>query len=137
MAYLTAEVKTNFKPLTAAVGALTNANGKFLAYVGSKARTALRKEFLSGQEITLTKLIDDAGRRTIRSDVNKFRTQTKIYAYPVNLFENGRTLRDGRREAPKQIITKKLKGTVESRMSGYISVFEKKFIEPELREVGL
>jgi len=107
-------------------------SGGFLGMVGSRARTILKEKYLSGQELNLFtngKWGDDkdsVGRRLLASDVNKSRTETKIYSYPVNLFEKGRGLRDGSREAGKDIITGKLKQDIMSNMASYSTEYDRK-----------
>lgn len=136
MAFYNPSISIDFPTEKAAIAAITGANSKFLTLVGSRARSLLLKNYLSGQEITLTKLKDALNRRTIRSDVNRFRTQTKIYSYPVNLFEEGRRLRSGQQESGKHIIRQKLYGDVQSRMSGYIKTFENRFLNEDLKKAG-
>ena len=138
MAILRPEVSFNFEPIRQLAIVFPELNGRFLSLVGKRARTLLKDKYLSGQEITLRKFPTDArGRRTIVSDVNKRRTSVKVYSYPVNLFERGRTLRDGSREAGKFIITKKLKMSVMSGMAGYVREFETRILEPGIKKAGL
>ena len=59
---------------------------------------------------------DKSGKHTLRTRVNRAKTGGTISSYPLNLFENGRTLRSGRAEPGKYIITKKLKSQMDSRM---------------------
>jgi hypothetical protein len=107
-------------------------NGGFLGFVGARSRTLLKQQLLSGQEINVfgagkgKRTKDAIGRNLVNSDVNKTRTETKIYSYPANLFEHGRTLRDGTREQPKEIITVKLKQMVSSNMVSYTNIYEKR-----------
>jgi hypothetical protein len=113
-------------------------NGAFLQYVGGKARKHLKRAYLSGQEIDLEKYpLDSKGKNTITSNVHKSRKFTKIYSYPVNLFERGRQLRSGRQEKGKYIITKKLKRDVEMKMSSYAQFYEKSIMTGKLKDIGL
>ena len=138
MAILKADVQFNFEPIQRLIKIFPDLNGRFLSLVGKRGRTILKQRYLSGQELTLRAFPrDKKGKFTITSDVNKKRTQVKIYSYPVNLFERGRLLRSGRKEAGKFIITRKLKQDVMSRMGSYISEFENKIINPEIKKVGL
>ena len=75
---------------------------------------------------------------TIRSQDNT-RSLTNINPekVPVNLFERGRGLRSGAREPGKYIITRKLKQAVSSGMAGYVSEFERRFLNPEIKKAGL
>ena len=138
MAILKADIQFNFEPIQKLIKIFPDLNGRFLSLVGKRGRTILKQRYLSGQELTLRAFPrDKKGKFTITSDVNKKRTQVKIYSYPVNLFERGRLLRSGRKEAGKFIITRKLKQDVMSRMGSYISEFENKIINPEIKKVGL
>jgi len=112
-------------------------SGGFLAFVGKRARTILKENYLSGQELNVPGEKDKKGRYLIVSNVNKARTQTKISSYPVNLFEHGRTLRDGSREKGKKIITKGLKNDLNARMQGYASSYEKRFMNKMISKAGL
>jgi len=70
-----------------------------------------------GAPVHLTAIpTDKAGKHTIKTRVNRKKTGGSITSYPLNLFENGRTLRSGRVEPGKYIITKKLKSQMDSRM---------------------
>lgn len=138
MAVLRPEVDFNFKGIYQLVSAFPDLRGRLLALIGKRARVRLYEGYLSGQELTLRKYpVDARGRRTITSDVNRARTQVKIYSYPVNLFERGRKLRSGRKEQGKYIITRKLKGDVSGRMQSYINEWESRILEQELRKEGL
>jgi hypothetical protein len=137
MAVLRGEISFNLKPLADMARQFPSFGGRLLAFFGSKARTLLKEEYLSGQEINLNKFPRDAmGRYTITSDVNRARTSVKIYSYPVNLFEKGRRLRNGRKEPPKRIIGTKLKQAVASRSSTYVSDFENRILNPEIKKAG-
>lgn len=136
MAILKAQVQFETSALNDLAKQIPDFNGRFLALVGKRSRSLLKKQFLSGQEINLTKYpVDSKGRYTVSSDVNRRQTQTKIYSYPVNLFERGRRLRDGSKEAGKYIITKKLKQAVMMNMGGYINEFENRILQGELDKV--
>ncbi len=138
MAILKTAIHYNFRPLQELSESYPDFNGMLLAFVGSKLRLVLRKKYLSGQDIDLRAFpVDRKGRYTVNSNVDKRRRQTKISAYPINFFERGRTLRDGRKEAGTFTITKKLKQDADSRMSGYISDFETRILSKELKKLGL
>ncbi len=138
MALLRADIQFNFEGIQKLAIIYPEINGRLLALIGSRARTTLKEDFLSGQELTYKSFgRDKRNRPFITSDVNKKRTQTKIYSYPANLFEKGRLLRSGRKEAGKFIITRKLKQSVMSKMSTYVSEFENKILEPEIKKAGL
>ena len=120
MALLTVTAQADLKPIAELARLFPSFNGRYLALIGKRSRTLLKQQFLSGQELTLRAFpTDSRGRNTITSDVNKRRTQMKLYAYPLNLFELGRRLRSGKKEKGKYIITKKLKGVVENKIPSY------------------
>ena len=135
MAILKAEVEFETGFINELAKAIPQINGGFLSFVGSRARTLLKEKYLSGQEIDLSAFpTDRIGRYTVTSDVNKRQTETKIYSYPVNLFEKGRTLRDGSTEPGKYIITKKLKQSVMMGMTGYTTEYERR-IQKDLDKI--
>jgi hypothetical protein len=138
MAILRAEVTFNLEPIQRLVKVFPELNGRFLALIGKRGRTRLKEAYLSGQELNLQKFpTDRKGKNTITSDVNRKRTQVKIYSYPVNLFETGRRLRSGVREPGKFIVTQKLKQDILSRLGTYASEFESKILTPEIKRTGL
>lgn len=138
MAGITLESDFNFTPITQLAKVFPSLNGRFLSLVGKRSREVLKMKYLSGQEITLRAFpTDSKGRPTIVSDVNRKKDTVKIYSYPVNLFEKGRRLRNGQREAGKFIITKKLKQDVQVNLDKYINDFENRVLEPELDKRGL
>ena len=138
MAILRATVDFNFSPIQKLIRVFPSINGKLLAFIGKRARVMLKEKFLSGQELNLHVFPrDKAGRPTITSDVNKKRTFTKIYSFPVNLFERGRRLRSGEKEPGKFIITRKLKQAVMAKTGSYISEFETRIFQNEIDKVGL
>jgi hypothetical protein len=47
----------------------------------------------------------------------------------VNLFENGRKLRDGTKEAPKKIITGKFKSIAMSQLQGWANSAERTILD--------
>ena len=138
MAILKAEFTTNLESIRQLIQIFPELNGRFLSLVGKRGRTILKEEYLYGQDLTLKAFPKDKlGRFTITSDVNRKRTQVKIYSYPVNLFERGRMLRSGRKEPGNFIITRKLKQAIMSRMGSYVNEFEDQILNPEIRKVGL
>jgi hypothetical protein len=132
------KVSINLEPIKKLVQIFPDLRGRLLALIGSKARRALKENYLSGQELTLRAFPKDKrGRYTITSNVNKSRNQVVIYSYPVNLFEFGRKLRSGEMELGKNIITGKLKAFVMSNIGTYVKEFEDEILKPEIKAVGL
>jgi hypothetical protein len=136
MAILKAEGEFEFKEVAELAEMLPDFNGRYLAFLGSRARKLLKMNYLSGQELQLRKFpVDTIGRNTITSDVNKKQTETKVYSYPVNLFEKGRMLRDGTRQEGKFIITRKLKQDVMMNVTSYTNEFETRFLQGDLNKI--
>ena len=106
--------------------------GDLLAFIGNAGRNKLRREHLTGQDLTLrAREQDKLGRRTVNYSVNKRTSQTTITSYPVNFFEHGYLLH-GRLMPARKIITGKLKTTMAGNLQRYIDAWEninlKKFI---------
>jgi len=109
-----------------------------MAYIGQSAKRILKKKLLMGQELNLKGGInatDVLGRRMITKYVARNKQSVKISSYPVNLFENGRTLRDGKKEPGKKIITKKLKGLLNPAMQTIIKRVDKKIFQDEFDKI--
>lgn len=137
MAILKGVVDFNFKEFRELAQQFPEFGGRLLSFVGARSRTQLKEKYFSGQEITLRKFpVDSLGRYTITSDVNKTRESVKIYSYPVNLFEKGRMLRNGRKEPAKRIIGTKLKQDVASRAATWSNEFEQEVIQKEIKKAG-
>jgi hypothetical protein len=114
---------------------------EMLGRLGHQGTIYLRKELLSGQEITLKKASDEIpldfrGHRMVRHTVNKRGTHAKIYSYPVNLFEKGRGLPGGGREAGRYIITRKLKAIMQARAQADATNISSKTLESHLKRMG-
>ena len=136
MAILKFEVEYSNSTVLNLLEKVPELSGRYLSLVGKRARTLLKENYLSGQELNLKAFPEDKiGRKTVTSDVNRKRDTTKIYSYPLNLFEKGRRLRDGSKEAGKYIITKKLKQDVMARVASYTNEFEST-IQRELDILG-
>jgi len=136
MGILKFEIEYNNATVISLLKKIPELSGRYLSLIGKRARTILKENYLSGQELNLRAFPEDKiGRKTITSDVNKKRDTTRIYSYPVNLFEKGRRLRSGRKEPGKYIITKKLKQEVISGLSSYQREFETA-IQNELKALG-
>ena len=90
MARLKAEVTFNTKPIQKLIKIFPDLAGGFLALVGKRGRTILKEQLLSGQELNVfgddpNRIRGKSGKLLVTSDVNKNRTQVKIYSFPVNL----------------------------------------------------
>ncbi len=138
MALLKFEVDYNFDSIKKLAKIYPELNGRLLALIGKRARTILKEKYLSGQELKYASFgRSKKGQYLLTSDVNKKRNQVKVYSFPLNLFEKGRMLRSGEKEQGRFIITRKLKQQVMSRTSTYISEYENKILNPEIKGLGL
>ena len=110
-----------------------------MGHIGSRSKDILLRRFLSGQEIKLKDSSDSPkdkkGRRLAGYTVGKNAKHVAISSYPMNLFEKGRMLRSGRKEAGKKVITGKLKQAVMSELQGMVNEFDSKVWEKELNKV--
>lgn len=138
MAGLSVETNFDFPEIKQLIKIFPDLNGRYLAFIGSKSRSILYKEHFSGQDITLRKFPRDSkGRYTVTSDVNKKRTEVKVYSYINNLFEKGRKLRDGSVQSGNFVVTKRLKQAIMSRKAGYTTEFETRILNNELKGINL
>ena len=113
-------------------------NRSFLGRLGSRAAGYLRNDLLSGQALNLKRdELDAKGHRMVTYGVNRRKTNVRIYAYPANLFEKGRTLRDGSRESGRYIVTKQLRAIVSQRLGADIVAIEKRTYEAYFKSRGL
>jgi hypothetical protein len=69
------------------------------------------------------------GRRMITYSVGKGAKWVRVSSFPLNLFEGGRTLRGGGREAARNIIRGKLKGTFSGRIGGLVHEAENLIVD--------
>ena len=144
MARLKGSVKFKIEGFRKLLTIFPDLNGGYLAYIGKRGRQIMKNKYFAGQELDYSKQkiqqgfpIDKTGRRTITSNVNKRRRFVTLASYPMNLFERGRTLRSGRREAPKKVITGKLKREVATNMQRYATQYENRFLKKALKGMGL
>lgn len=117
------------------------AQRELLGRLGYQGTGYLREDLLSGQELNVKDMdseipTDKAGHRMVRFAVNKRGTHVKIFAYPVNLFEKGRGLRSGKREAGRYILSRKLRSIMASRMDADLAVISSKTFESRLKAMG-
>jgi len=107
-----------------------------MGYVGSEGKKRLKNRFLSGQEIDLKQYPKDIkGRRTISYSIGRNANYVKISSYPLNLFERGRTLRSGKREKGKRVITGKFKRLMMSDLRSIVNQFDTKILDKKLDKI--
>ena len=120
MSGLKADISGDFREFRQFIKTFPKLRAEMLSSVGKQARLTLKAEFLSGQELDLRRYPKDrAGRHTVSSKVQKRATKVSIWSYPVNLFENGRRLRSGKKESGKKIITVKFKNSLNGKLQSY------------------
>jgi len=108
----------------------------FMSQIARSGRLTLKGMLVGGNGlIDLQQYPKSAkGKRTIKASVLIRSGRIKFSSFPVNLFENGRKLRDGTKEAPKKIITGKFKNVAMSQLQGWANsaertIFDKAFSE--------
>ena len=107
-----------------------------LGWVGARGRSLLRRRLLSGQELNLSQYPKDKGGRGTTSYTFGGRgTFVKISSYPVNLFERGRKLRSGKKEAGRRIITQKLKSMLNSQMQTMVNQYDRTILQKEVDRI--
>lgn len=131
MAGLKIEINANLSDFRKLITAMPSLRAEFLSKIGKRGRLTLKGSLLSGQELNITKDIDSKGRHTISNKVGKLANSVAIKSYPVNLFERGRMLRNGRKESGRRIITSKLKTLVDSNLQTWSNQVERETLDPE------
>ena len=110
-------------------------------FIGNIIKKRFYEKFLSGQRFNLIKYpYDRAGKQTVSATVFPFRTNVppkkiRIAAYPLNLFERGRTLRNGEREQGRYIFKRSLKPYVGSEIQSFSDRAFDKVMSAELKKV--
>jgi len=111
----------------------------FMYDIGKRARYIAKQKYLTGQEINLfpngrpLATRDKKGVFLIKSSIGRGVQDTTIRSRTMNLFERGRTLRNGTREEGHFVITEKLKRDMMARMVRYGDDFVKKSLVREIR----
>jgi hypothetical protein len=110
-----------------------------LNYVGARGKELLFNNFLRGQELRYSSGSaydkDSKGRRKVSYSVGKSKGHVRISSYPVNLFEHGRMLRSGQREAGKNIILGKFNALMSNRLQGILNYFDSNVVNGLAKEV--
>jgi len=109
---------------------------RYLSQIAKNGRLTLKGMLDgSGGMINLTKERGSSGKRTIKATVLHKKSSIKFSSFPVNLFENGRLLRNGEREAPRKIITGKFKGVAQSMLQTWANQAENDILEQAVSRV--
>ena len=98
---------------------------RYLGFTATKLKRLMKSQFLSGQEILLTKDRDAMGRSMIDYRLARRGERARLTSIPMNLFERGRTLRSGQREGGKWVLTRKVPEQARSLVQGLATEFER------------
>jgi hypothetical protein len=109
---LEGEISGHIPNYSALAEAFPEMTTKILARVGFLSGLRLYEETVSGGKITYRDTrtgdkgwpLSKSGRGLVKYHVNKRNKSVSITSFPLNLFEKGRRLRDGTREAGRHIM---------------------------------
>jgi hypothetical protein len=108
-----------------------------LSSVAAFGRNMLRNDFLEGQELKYhVGQQDKMGRNVITGKVIKG-MKVVIRSYPLNLFERGRRLRSGKKEAPKRILLVKFRTLLEARLGIEANTIYERHLNRATKAIGL
>jgi len=105
-----------------------------LGFVGYEVKKILVSKYLSGNEFKFKGFKDVKGRRKVGYSIDKYARYVRITSYPLNLYERGRMLRSGRKEAGHYIITRKLKQDAQSSINQFAQQFDAKYMQRYINE---
>lgn len=132
MSGLKISVSNEFSEFYTLVKSFTDLRMAFLSSIGRQGGQLLRRDLLSGQALNLKRGEKDIkGRYLISHRVGK-RSTVSFSSYSTNLFENGRTLRDGTKEPGKHIIKGQFKSLLNSRLQSFADKSFSRVIEKHL-----
>lgn len=137
MAILKMELTGNFDFMRTLQKAIPELNARILGFVGKEGKGTLYKKLLKGQEgVTLRKApVDKMNRRTYSYDLGRGAKHVRISSYPFNLFESGRRLRNGKREAGRHIVGRKFKTYFMAELQSVVNKADNKILQTELDKV--
>jgi len=111
-------------------------SARILGYIGKEAAVELAAMMERGtQGVTFRNMdgnrraIGGGSRRMITYSIGRGLKWVAISSFPLNLFEGGRTLRSGKREAPRNIIRKKLRAGFSGRLQSIINNADKLIVD--------
>lgn len=108
---------------------------RVMARIGTRSHKSL-KSLINSSGIDLTVYPKSAdGRFTISNRVQRRGNAVTVKSFPLNLFENGRTLRNGKKEAPRKIITVKLRTVVNASLSSWVNQADREILEKEFKKI--
>lgn len=117
MAGLTFRVEKDLQDLANVIRTFPKLRVAVFRHIGRKGRRELKARLLSGLPLDLHEYPRDRrGRPTVSNVVLRGASGVRWSSYPVNLFERGRRLRSGRREAGQRIIGTKFKSIVGAKL---------------------
>ena len=102
---------------------------RYLGFTASKIKHLVKSQFLSGQEILLTKSQDARGRSMVNYRILRRGERARLTSIPMNLFERGRRLRSGEREQGKWVVTRKAPRSAQVHLDAWAKEFEAEVME--------
>ena len=116
-------------PLERVIERFPEMRKRYIGFVSTKVKHMVKSEFLSGQELMLHKDRDTRGRSMVSYSYNRRGTKARLSSIPMNLFERGRRLRDGRKERGRYVITRKAPQRAQGLAQAWAVEFEKLVVE--------
>jgi hypothetical protein len=112
---------------------------RILGFLGKEAAMELYENYLESpkffqSDTDITRSASGSphgpsGKRVVSYSVGKGLKWVRVSSFPLNLFEGGRKLRSGAREAPKKILRGKLKSALSGQIPGLLGRAEKFIID--------
>ena len=136
MSRLKMDIEFNYKGFADLANQFPSIAARSLSLIGKRGRFLLKSEALSKGIRLSDKRRQKGGQYIIMSDVQLKKSQVKVYSFPLMLFENGRSLKGGKREAPRKVYPG-LKAAVMSRMASYSREIETRIIDESIKRHGL
>jgi len=130
------ELETHLKELNTLVKSFPSLKYGVLSFVAKRGRILLKNSYLSGQYINLRRSdTDSKGVNLVTGRTGK-RSSVIFSSYPLNLFERGRTLRDGRTESGRYILTKKFRGGLDAKLQTFTNQAQKRILNPMIEKAS-
>ncbi len=134
---LTIQVQSDLDSFKTLVKTFPGVRVGYLSQIAREGRHTLKGMLVGGNGLIDLRQYpkSSGGKRTIKASVLVRSSKIKFSSFPVNLFENGRKLRDGTKEAPKRIITGKFKAVAESQIQSWSNKAEQAVIDKAFANV--
>lgn len=101
---------------------------RYLGFTATRIKTLMKSQFLSGQEILLTKSQDTLGRSMVNYRISNRGEKARLTSIPMNLFERGRLLRSGQKERGKWVVTRKVPKEAQVQVNSWAREFEQEIL---------